>query len=65
MVVGEIHCYTNLLLENSNVHVPYFIVYLETHKVMVTTLFSFLVLFQSSELSNPCIFRISLSLYRF
>ena len=52
-----------LLLDNSNVHVPYFIFYLETCKVMVTTLISFLVLFQSSKLSNSCIFRISLSLY--
>ena len=52
MVLGEIHCYTKLLLDNSNVHVPYFIFYLETCKVMVTTLFSFLVLFQSNELSD-------------
>ena len=62
MVLGEIHFYTNLLLDNSNVHVPYFIFYLETRKVMVTTLFSFPMLFQSSELSNQCIFTISLSL---
>ena len=52
MVLEEIHCYTNFLLDNSNVHVPYFIFYLESCKVMVTTLFSFPVLFQSSELSN-------------
>ena len=52
MVLGEIHCYINLLLDNSNVHVSYFIFYLETCKVMVTTLFSFLMLFQSSELSD-------------
>ena len=65
MVLGEIHCYTNFLLDNSIVHVPFFIFYLETRKVMVTTLFSFPVLFQSSELSNLCIFRFSLSLYRF
>ena len=29
MVLGEIHCYTNLLLENSMVHVPYLRFYLE------------------------------------
>ena len=52
MVLGEIHCYTKLLLDNSNVYVPYFIVYLDNCKVMVTTLFSFIVLFQSSELSD-------------
>ena len=44
-----------LLLDNSNVHVPYFIFYLETCKVMVITLISFPVLFQSSKLSNSCI----------
>ena len=41
MVLGEIHCYTNLLLDNSKVHIPYFIFYLELA-----------VLFQSTELSN-------------
>ena len=56
-------CYTTLLLDNSNVHVPYFIFYVENCKVMVTTLISFLVLFQSSKLSSSCIFRISLSFY--
>ena len=59
MVLGEIHCYTNLLLDNSNIHVPYFIFYLKTYKVMVTTLFSFSVLFQSSKLSDQ-FFRIFL-----
>ena len=52
-----------LLLDNFNVHVPYFIFYLETCKVMVTTLISFPVLFQSNKLSNSCIFRISLTFY--
>ena len=52
MVLGEIHCYTNLLFDNSNVHVPYFIFYLKTCKGVVITLFSFPVLFQSSELSD-------------
>ena len=51
---------TNLLLDNSNFHV---IFYLETCKVMVTTLISFPALFQSSKLSNSCIFRISLSFF--
>ena len=50
MMLGEIHSYTNFFLDNSNVHVSYFIFYLETCKVMVTTLFSFSVLFHSSEL---------------
>ena len=50
MLFGEIHYYTTLPLDNSNVHVLYFIFYLETYKAMVTTLFSFPVLFQSSEL---------------
>ena len=49
MVLGDIHCYTNVLLDNSNVHVPYFIFYLESCKVMVTTLFYFPVLFQSGN----------------
>ena len=40
-----------------------YIFYLETCKVMVTTLISFPVLFQSSKISNSCIFRISLSFY--
>ena len=52
MVLGEIHYCTNFLLDNFNVHVSYFIFYLETCKVMVITLFSFPVLFQSSELSD-------------
>ena len=39
MVLGEIHCFTNLLLDNSNVHVSYFIFHLETLKVMVRTYF--------------------------
>ena len=52
-----------LALGQSKVHVPYFIFYLETCKLMVTTLISFLVLFQSNKLSNSCIFRISLSFY--
>ena len=52
MVLGEIHCYTTLLLDNSNVHIPNFIFYLEIFKVMVTKLISFPVLCQSSELSN-------------
>ena len=56
-------CYITLIFDNSNVHVPYFIFYLETCKVMVTTLISFPVLFQSSKLSNSCIFRISKSFY--
>ena len=30
MVLGEIHCYTNLFFDNSSVHVSYFIFYLET-----------------------------------
>ena len=59
----KFQCYTTLLLDNSNVHVSYFIFYLETFKVMVTTLISFPVLFLSSKLSNSCIFRISLSFY--
>ena len=66
MVLGEIHCYTKFLLDNSNVHVPYFIFYLETCKVMVTTLFSFPLLFQSSELFDHVIylfFLISLILF--
>ena len=50
-----------LLLDNSNVHVPYFIFYLETCKVMVRTLFSFLMLFQSSKLFDQ-FFRIFLFL---
>ena len=29
VVLGEIHCHTNLLLDNSKVHVPYLIFYLE------------------------------------
>ena len=29
MELREIHCYTNLLLENSKVHVPYLTFYLE------------------------------------
>ena len=65
MVLGEIPCYTTLLLDNSNVHVPYFIFYLETCKVMVTTLILFPLLFKSSKLSNSCSFRISLSFYSF
>ena len=56
-------CYTTLLLDNSNVHVPYFIFYLETCKVMVTTLISFPMLFKSSKISNSCIFRISISFH--
>ena len=41
-----------LTFGHSNVHIPNFIFYLETCKVMVTILISFLVLFQFSELSN-------------
>ena len=57
----KIQCYTTLLLDNSKVHISHFIFYLETWKLMVTTLISFPVLFQSTKLSNPCIFRISFS----
>ena len=63
MVQEEIQCYTTLILDSSKVHVPSFIPYLEACKLMVTTLISIPVLFQSSELSNSCIFKISLSFY--
>ena len=29
MVLGEIHCYTNFLLDNFKDHIPYLIFYLE------------------------------------
>ena len=63
MVQGEIQCYTILHLDNSKVHILSFLPYLKAWKLMVTTLISFLVLFQSSEFSNSCIFKISLYLY--
>ena len=63
VVQGEIQCYTTLLLGDSKVHVPSFISYLEACKLMVTTPISLSMLFKSSELSNSCIFKISLSFY--
>ena len=51
VVLGEIHCYTNLILDNSKAYVPYLIFYLNLQSDGHNTV-SFPVLFQFSKLSN-------------
>ena len=56
VVLGEIHCYTSLLLDNSKFHIHYFILF-GTRKVMVTTQFFFPCIYLSSLNSLIMYFR--------